>query len=155
MIDGRRTKVYDKVRDELEPIEGRNAKVPKSFSKDEWELLSYEDKQDFVNRKKAAVLNGLQNRLSSPVVSIIVDLQDLEARMISQELKDTANDEPLSKTYMEALKLKVELAKAIKTLTDKGIVKHEHIIKRVSDEDFVDVDFEEIIAGGKPVVEDE
>ena len=78
MIDGRRTKAYDKVRDELEPIEGRNAKVPKSFSKDEWSLLSYEEKQDFVNKKKAAVLSGLQNRLSSPVVSIIVDLQDLE-----------------------------------------------------------------------------
>ena len=142
---------YQKFERECLPVE---RKVPKSFSRDEWKLLSYEDKQDFVNRKKEAVLSGLQSRMGSPVVSIICDLQDLEARMVSQQLLDEERDEPLSKTYMDALKLKVELAKAVKSLTDKGVVKHEHVIKQVSNDDFVDVNFEEVISGAKDVTPD-
>jgi hypothetical protein len=149
MIDGKRTAAYDKVRAELEPIEGRLAKVPKAFTKDEWALLSYEDKQDFVNKKKEAVLSGLRSRLSSPVVSLIVDLQDLEVRMAGQESKDVAEGETLSVNYLKALSMKVELAKAIKALMDKGVIKHEHVVKHISDEDFVDVNFEEVITGAK------
>lgn len=143
MKNGRRTAVFEKVRKELEPVE---KKIPQAFKKEEWDLLSYEEKLKFVRDKKDAVLNALDRRLSSPIASLVVDLVDLEARMESQNVKDLEKDSPLSKEYMKALALKIELAKALKKLTDKGVVRHEHVIKRIDEDevlDFVIGEFEE------------
>ena len=135
--DGRRTEAYESVRKELEPV--GDSKVPKGFNKDEWSLLPYEDKLDFVRRKKELSLLALQNRVSSPALSLIMDLNELETRMVGQQILDAEDGDELSETYMKALKLKIELAKAIKYLTDKGIIKHEHLVKTISDDDVLDI----------------
>ncbi len=148
MKDGRRSRAFVSARKELEPVE---SKVPRGFSRDEWRLLSFEEKQGFVRAKKDAVLSGLQSRLSSPVVSLICDLQDLETKMFGQDVKDEGE---ITDTYLAAMKLKIELAKAIKGLVDKGVVRHEHVVKKISEDDVLDVDFEKVIASGRVVDSD-
>jgi hypothetical protein len=149
VVDGRMSKSFVDVRRELEPV---GSKVPRGFTTEEWGLLSYEEKLGFVRDKKAAVLSGLQSKLSSPVVSLICDLQDLESKMFGQDVRDGGE---LSDTYMQALKLKIELAKAIKVLLDKGVVKHEHVVRHVRDDEVFDVDFDRVVKEGVVDVEGE
>ena len=142
VVDGRRSSAFLAVRGELEPVE---VKVPRGFSSEEWGVLSYEDRLDFVRRKKDAVLAGLQAKLGSPVVSLICDWQDFETRMEGQAIKDGESGVEFSDEYLRAMKLKIELAKAIKSLLDKGVVKHEHVVKRLGDDEVLDVDFEAVV----------
>jgi len=143
MKSGRQSKSYVSVRKELEPIE---KKVPTGFTPSEWNLLPYESKLEFVNRKKSLILSGLQSKLSSPVVSLICDLQDLETKMYNQDVKDSGE---ITDTYVQALKLKIELAKAIKHLIDKGVIRHEHVVKQINEDEVLDVDFEEVVISGE------
>lgn len=143
MEHGMRSKAYEEARKELEPVE---TKIPRSFKKEEWSILPYEEKLAFVQEKKAAVLAAIQSRLGSPVISLINDLIDLEVRMAGQEGLDKETGNELSDKYLEAVKLKIKLATAIKQLTDKGVIKHQHeIIKKIGDDEVIDVDFEEVV----------
>lgn len=147
---GRNTAAYKKLEKEVMPVE---KKVPNAFTREQWLQLSYEDQQDFVNKKKELVLAGLKKRLSSPVVSLIIDINDLEGKMVEQEALDREKGVPLSKEYMRAIGLKVELAKALKTITEKsGTIRHEHVMKKIDENEVIDVDFEMIV---DKVVKDE
>ena len=142
VTDGKRTEAFKSVKDELEPV--GDAKVPKGFEKEVWHMLPYEDKLDFVRKKKEAVLFALQSRLTSPVVSLLCDLAELETRMEGISVND--GDNPLSRDYVKALQLKIELAKALKHLTDKGIVTHKHVVDRFNDgKEDIDINFKEIL----------
>ena len=134
--DGRRSRAYEQIRRELEPVE---TKTPRGFTKEEWGVLPYEEKLEFVKKKKTYALEALQNRLSSPVLSLVLDLNELETKMAGQSIKDGDQGVELSPEYMNALKLKIDLAKAIKHLTDKGIIRHEHFVKSVKDDDIIDI----------------
>ncbi len=142
---GMTSEAYVKVRKELEPVE---KKVPKAFLKSEWKLLPMGEKLEFVRAKKDAVLAAMQSRLSSPVVSLMVDLADLETKMEFQAIKDGDSEEAFSDKYLQAMKLKIDLAKALKYLTDSGIVKHEHIMKKLDENEVIDADWEEVFAKG-------
>lgn len=143
--DGKQTYAYEELKKELNPTLGTKKELPvsfpKGFTKEEWALLPYEQRLDFIQRKKEAVLFALRSRLTSPVVSLVNDLVDLESKMEGIGIVDTESGTNLSPEYVTALKLKIELAKAIKALTDKNVVTHEHIVKSVLDGEAIDVDF--------------
>ncbi len=140
---GKRTDAYKKVQKELEPVSSYN--IPKSFKREEWAMLPYDQKLDFVKQKKEMVIAALQKRLTSPVVSLLCDLAELETKMETVSIQDAEKDKPMSREYVQALKLKIELAKALKNLTEKNIITHKHIVERLNDDkDVIDVNFEEL-----------
>jgi len=135
---GLTTKGYRDLRKELEPVE---TKTPKGFSSKEWKLLPAEDKLDFVRAKKDAFLSGFKKRLDSPVLSLMNDIQSLDVKMQYQELLDDEKDTPISPEYLNALRLKVDLAKALKVLAKRDDIKsHAILVRKIDEDEIIDID---------------
>jgi hypothetical protein len=112
---------------------------PREFSSEEWGVLSFEDREAFVRAKKDYAL-GLfrQYGAGSIVGSLLMDLAELETKVHSRGLVDEVEGKPLSREYVSGVKLKVELAKALRDLMQKDRkveVTHRHV--KDSDEGLV------------------
>ena len=137
-VNGLSSKGFVELRQELEPVA---LKVPKGFSFREWQCLSVDEKSAFVRAKKDLFLKGFSSRLDSPVLSLLNDLSSLDVKLAGQEMLDSDRGESLSELYLKGVKLKIDLAKALKDLGSRDSFRREQLlVKSLSDDEVFVVD---------------
>lgn len=107
---------------------------------DVYKAMSTDERANFVAERKKLMMQGLRDRMVNPVVSISLDLEELEMRLAEFELsglhmvRDPRTGEfvpnPLNKAYLDVLKTKQEYLKVMKQMLRKEDKTITHVIKR-------------------------